>query len=188
MADPAARLMTYEDLLARDETSGARPELIDGRIVYKASPRGPHSRAQARVAGRVLRFDRDDEDGWWILTEPDVLLRTDRVARPDVAGWRRARMPVVPNGAIELPPDWVCEILSPNHEAHDRKTKRDLYREHDVRWYWLLDPEARTLEAFELRDRAWVLLGTWTDGDQVRVPPFEPMELDVGDLFLPLPK
>lgn len=96
-------------------------------------------------------------------------------------------MAVVPDAAVELPPDWICEILSPSNESYDRKTKRDLYREHHVPWYWLLDPNARTLEAFELRDDSWVLLGTWSDGDHARVPPFDAMELDVGDLFLPRP-
>jgi hypothetical protein len=87
-----------------------------------------------------------------------------------------------------MPPAPGWEILSPSHEIHDRKTRRELYREHDVRWCWLLEPEARTLESFERRDRAWVLPGTWTDRDHARGPPFEPTKLDVGDLFLPLPK
>lgn len=192
MGEAARRHLDYDDLLAADTPAGARPELIGGRVVYKASPRAPHSRAQARLAGHLFAFDHDGADGWWLLTEQDVRFAAHDVVRPDVAGWRRSRLRDLPaSGPIDVVPDWACEILSPGHHAHDTKTKRELYRAHGVGWLWLVDPEARTVEAFALRDLAgssgWLWLGTWTDGDVARIAPFDEVELDVGDLFVPRP-
>jgi Uma2 family endonuclease len=52
--------------------------------------------------------------------------------------------------------------------------------------YWIVDPEERTLEAFEARGEAWVRLGAWTDSDSPRIAPFDAIALDVGGLFPPL--
>lgn len=187
MSEPARRLLTYEDLLAADEPGGPVPELIDGQIRYKASPRPRHSRGQWRVPAALSAFDPDEpgDQGWWLLVEPDLLLSTHRVVRPDVAGWRRARLPDVPDRAIRVLPDWVCELLSPGYEAHDTVTKRAIYLEEGVPWLWLVHPEERTLEAFQSTGGRWVLLGTYTAGDRVRIPPFEAIELDVGALYWP---
>jgi hypothetical protein len=53
--------------------------------------------------------------------------------------------------------------------------------------YWIVDPEERTLEAFDAKAGAWAWLGARSDGDTPRIPPFEAIELDVGGLFTPLP-
>jgi Uma2 family endonuclease len=65
--------------------------------------------------------------------------------------------------------------------------KRRLYAAHAVPYYWLVDPGTRTLEALHLRDGVWVELGSWGDGDVVRIAPFSEIELDVERLFPPHP-
>lgn len=106
--------------------------------------------------------------------------------RPDVSGWKRERLPRPGDERpIVVVPDWVCEVLSPSTAALDRVTKCKLYADHGVRHYWMVDTEARTLEAFELVDARWVLLGSFDDTATVRVPPFVEVELAVARLFLP---
>lgn len=109
---------------------------------------------------------------------------THRVLRPDVAAWRRSHLARLPDGPVDVPPDWVCEVLSPGHEAHDRLTKRAVYAQHGVQHLWLVHPEERTVEAFELVEGRWVLLGTWTSGAAC-IPPFDAAELDIDALFVP---
>lgn len=181
----------YGELVAHDDPDGPVPELVDGRIVYKAMTKFRHGRTALRLARALDRFDDDDDDpdGWWISTEPDVRLGPGRIVRPDLAGWRRTRSPDPPDdedGPIELAPDWCCEVLSRGHEVHDTRTKRRLYLEAGVPHYWLVSPMARTLEAFERVGDRWTLLGTWTDGDRPRVAPFEAVEIDVGRLYVPI--
>jgi Uma2 family endonuclease len=86
---------------------------------------------------------------------------------------------------IAVVPDWIREVLSPSTAARDRVTKRNLYATSGVRHYWIIDDQARILEAFELSGQRWVLSGSYTDDAVVRVAPFEAIELPVGRVFLP---
>ena len=189
MTAPAAKIATYEDLLALPED--VRAELLGGVLSTTPAPLPQHSRAQ-RSLSRFVGGPFDDDDdfggpgGWWILVEVDIRLTTHDVVRPDVAGWRRTRLPN-PTGLrpIEVVPDWVCEILSPSTAARDKVTKSDLYRRQGVAHYWIVDVEARTLEAFELSDDHWVLSGSYDETHTAAIVPFEAIELPVGRLFLP---
>lgn len=130
--------------------------------------------------------DRGGQGGWWIIPEIDVRLGTHDIVRPDVAGWRRERLPS-PWGKrpIDVVPDSICEIISPHNVAHDRVIKRRLYAGAGVPHYWLLDPLARTLEALRLDAGLWIELGVWGDGDVARIEPFAAIELEIGRLFPP---
>ena len=75
--------------------------------------------------------------------------------------------------------------FSPNTAAYDRVTKRALYARHGVEYYWLVDPESRTLEALALRGDAWLEVGAYDEGATAKIPPFVEVELEVGRLFLP---
>ena len=188
MTEPAGKRARYDDLAALPED--ARAEILAGSIVTLPAPRPRHSRVQ-RTLGRFVGGPYDDDDGfggpggWWIFLEVDIALGTDDVVRPDLAGWRRERLPRPDERPMGVVPDWVCEVLSPSTAARDRGYKRDLYAHHGVDWYWLVDPVARTLEALELRDRRWLIAATHDDTAIARIPPFDAVELPVGRLFLP---
>jgi Uma2 family endonuclease len=189
MATPAPKLATYADLLALPQD--ARAEVIAGEVVTSPAPLPRHSKVQG-AARRFLGGPFDDDDGrggpggWWIFEEVDVALGAHDVVRPDLAGWRRARLPrpgkVRP---IEVVPDWVCEVLSPSTSARDRVYKRALYARSGVQCYWLIDPDNRVLEALCLRDATWVEVGAYGEEDTARIAPFDAIELEVGRLFLP---
>jgi Uma2 family endonuclease len=124
--------------------------------------------------------------GWWIFAEVDVSLGPHDVVRPDLSGWRRERL-VRPGTVrpIEVVSDWVCEVVSPSTAARDRVTKRNLYARAGIPYYWIIDPDARVLEALSLRDGVWLECGVYDDSATARIPPFEAIELEVGRLFLP---
>lgn len=108
------------------------------------------------------------------------------IVRPDLAGWRRERLlDPADKRPINITPDWVCEILSPTSARRDRVEKRDLYARSGVPYYWIVDVEARTLEAFQLEGERWVLIGNYDDESTAKIAPFEAIELPVGRLFLP---
>lgn len=195
MAEAATRFATYEDLLALGDER--RHEVLGGVVEPKAAPAPGHGRAQgsvARYVGGPFDFDGSGggAGGWWILTEVEVALSRHVVVRPDLAGWRRERLPRMdPTRLLEVAPDWVCEILSPSTENRDRVMKARYYAEAGVSHYWIVSPEARTVEAYELeppgvaKERRWIRLGAWEDGDTARIAPFDAIELEVGRWFLP---
>ncbi len=184
----SGRLATYEDLLASPE--GTRVELVAGTIVTAPAPLPRHSNPQGSLRRFVGGPFHDDDGfggpgGWWIFVEVDVRFGVHDVLRPDLAGWRRERLATPDVRPIDVVPDWVCEILSPSTAARDRVYKRRLYAQCGVASYWVVDPAARTLEAYTLRDGSWVDAGAFDDTAVARIAPFEAVELPVGRLFLP---
>lgn len=184
------KLLTYDALLSLEE--GVKAEVIAGALEVMPGPLPRHGRAQ-RSLGSFIGGPYDDDDGaggpggWWIFVEVDVQLAPHDIVRPDLAGWRRARLADPEARPFTTVPDWVCEILSPSTARRDRVTKRHLYAKHGIRYYWLVDPDSRTVEALELRDDVWVELGVYDDTATVRIRPFEEVELPIGRLFLPPP-
>lgn len=177
----------YEQLLALPE--GLTGEILDGQLYTRPRPRGPHGRAEIVLGSRLLDpfdFGRGGPGGWWIMTEPEVhFVRNVEVAVPDLAAWRKERMPEIPKDhRFEVVPDCVCEILSPATESKDRRIKMPLYARYGVCYAWLIDPEVRTLEAYELVAGEWRSLGSFSDRESVRVAPFAEVALVLGELWV----
>jgi Uma2 family endonuclease len=178
------RPASYQDVL--DAPPHMVAELIRGALHLHPRPASPHAYAGFSLGGELdgpFNKGRGGPGGWWIVFEPELHLGDD-VLVPDLAGWRRERMPAYPNVAyFELAPDWVCEILSPGTRRTDLTDKREIYGAARVGHLWLVDPEARTLEAFALREGAWVLLAAVKDDDEVRIAPFEAVGFSLAALW-----
>lgn len=184
---------TWADVSGLPE--GTRVEILDGEIVFAPAPLPRHQWSQGALVYRVGGpFGMDGAPGgWWILAGPDVQLDPHLVVEPDVAGWRREHVAAFPEERpIRDVPAWVCEILSPSTRRHDFLRKANAYLRVGVEHYWLVDPEARTLEARErLVDAAghasWRIAGVWGEGDAAGIAPFEGVTLEVATLFPPRP-
>jgi Uma2 family endonuclease len=181
MALPKSKPATYVELLAVPDHLVA--ELIDGELITSPRPAARHARASSRLGvhlGGPFDSGIGGPGGWIILDEPELHLGGNVVV-PDLAGWRRERMPKLPNtAAFELAPDWVCEVLSPGTEPVDRANKMPLYAREGVAHAWLVNPIGRTLEAYRLRDGAWTLVATYRGEVTARIEPFDAIELQVG--------
>jgi Uma2 family endonuclease len=173
MAQTAQHAATYEDLLAVPEHLVA--EILFGRLVTHPRPAPRHAfagSALGSVLGPPFQFGRGGSGGWIFLDEPELHLG-EHVAVPDLAGWRRERLPTLPETAwIDVAPDWTCEVLSPSTERYDRGDKRLIDAEAGVAHLWHVDPVLRMLEVFELRDGKWLLLDVFCDDAQVAAAPF----------------
>jgi Uma2 family endonuclease len=182
------RLLTpYERLLALPENQVG--EVIGGQLYTQPRPAGPHAVAEGAVYANVgppFHFGRGGPGGWWILLEPEIhFIRDTEVVVPDLAGWRRERMPVIPRDhRFEVVPDWICEILSPSTAQKDRVLKLPLYARYGVAHAWLVDPLVRTLEVFELVEGKWVLLGAIREDEPVCFPPFAAVSFSLADLWV----
>lgn len=123
--------------------------------------------------------------GWWILDEPELHLGPD-ILVPDIAGWRRERMPILPRvPAFTLAPDWVCEVISPHTGRFDRIKKLPIYAREEISWAWIVDPILRTIEVFKLGSGRWSLHGAYGGDDTVRIEPFDAIEFPLATLWLP---
>ncbi len=184
MVQTAQRAATYEDLLAVPEHLVA--EILFGHLVTHPRPAPRHAVVVTRL-GTLLSAPFDlgvgGPGGWVFMVEPELHLG-EHVAVPDLAAWRRERLPVLPETAwIETPPDWVCEVLSPSTAGYDRDEKRIIYAEAGVAHVWHVDPSLQMLEVFELRDGKWLLLDVFRDGAEVAAPPFTEPSFSLGLLW-----
>ena len=181
---PFERPATYEDLVKLPDHLVA--EIVDGELHASPRPAPRHGVAHASAGAQLHQaFDsgRSGPGGWLILLEPELHLRED-VLVPDIAGWRRSRMPTIPETAyFALAPDWICEILSPSTAALDRSNKLAVYAREGVKHAWLIDPIARTLEVLRLEDSRWVGLITHAGDGTVRVEPFDAIEFALDELW-----
>ncbi len=175
---------TYQDVL--DAPPHKVAEVVDGTLHLNPRPGSRHTMASSGLGARIgtaYRFGSGGPGGWWILDEPELHLGED-ILVPDLAGWRRERMPAYPDVPFfTLAPDWVCEVLSPSTRSLDRRKKRATYAREVVAHLWFVDPDARTLETFEWWDGQWRLLTTLTGNDPVCVLPFEATRFSLGDLW-----
>jgi len=192
MADAARVLDEPNHPTIEAAYEGAPPdvvcEILHGALAMSPRPAPPHGRFAKKLgAGLFGPFDEgvSGPGGWIFLDEPELHLgpRPDKM-QPDLAGWLRERMPRVPRkAAIQVAPDWVCEVLSPSTASLDRDVKMPLYAEHGVSFAWLVDPIAQVLEAFKLVRGRWQPTGTWRGDDVVRVEPFDALTLDLTRLW-----
>jgi Uma2 family endonuclease len=184
MADPAKRGATYADLMAVPDHLVA--ELIHGALEVSPRPGAGHALAASVLGGELsgpFHRGRGGPGGWVILDEPELHLGPN-VLVPDLGGWRRERMPVVPDvAAFELAPDWVCEVLSPRTAATDRADKLPIYASFGVAFIWYVDPLARTLEVFRTGDGHATLIQTFRDAAVIRAEPFEAIAVELGALW-----
>jgi Uma2 family endonuclease len=185
MGNPAMKHPSvYEAFLAAPDHLVA--EIIHGVLHLSPRPASPHARAASSLGISVGGpFDRGmgGPGGWIILDEPELHLH-DEIVVPDLAGWRRERMPEMPHVAFfELAPDWICEVLSPSTTITDRQEKMPLYARAGVTHAWLVDPIARTLEAFRLEHERWTPTVTWQGDVSVSVEPFDAVPLELGALW-----
>ncbi len=174
----------YEQLVALPETVVG--EILAGRLIVSPRPTPRHLVCGSVLGGQLVDpFHRGARGpgGWWLLDEPELHLADDVVV-PDMAGWRRSRMPTLPTRAwFCLAPDWVCEILSPSSEHTDRVIKRDLYGRAGVDWFWLIDPDRQSIEVLGRHDAAWATTCIVTGHTSHRLPPFDAIALDLGALW-----
>ena len=174
----------YEDLLRLPEHVVG--EIVDGEVVVSPRPAPAHALASSVIGGELtgpFHRGRGGPGGWVILFEPEIHLG-QHVLVPDLAGWRRERMPALPGTAwFTLAPDWACEVLSPSTAILDRTRKQEIYREHGVAWLWFVDPAARTIEVLNRTEQAWMVAGTFGGAGEARVPPFDAVAIDLGALW-----
>lgn len=184
MAEIAERAATYADLLAVPEHLVA--EILFGRLVTHPRPAPRHATAALALGGALTQRFQFSDGGpgrWVFMVEPELHLG-EHVAVPDLAGWRRERLPALPETAwIDVAPDWVCEVLSPSTERYDRGDKRTIYADAAVGHVWHVDPVLRMLEVFELQEKRWLLFGVFHDDASVAAPLFEQVSFPLGLLW-----
>ncbi len=187
-APPKRPPATIEELLAIPEHERYH-EIIDGTLIQRAMPRAPHAKVQIELGTDVNgtygpRSRGRGPGGWLFMSEAEIVFTPAQVYRPDLAGWRRERMPQIPDEhPIPIRPDWVCEILSPSNKQDDLFTKLRTYQRCQVGHYWIIDPDLQSLCVYRWMPEGYLLVVTAQGDECVRAEPFDILEISVADLL-----
>lgn len=186
VSSPARARSVYDDFLEVPRHLVA--EVVRGALITQPRPAARHAHAASVLEidlGGPFHRGRGGPGGWILLMEPELHLGAD-ILVPDLAGWRRERMPQLPDvAAFDLAPDWACEVVSPSTAAFDRADKLPIYAAAGIGHAWLVDPIVKTLEVFKREGPRWTLLGTFAGDARVRAEPFEVIELELAALWTP---
>jgi Uma2 family endonuclease len=188
MALPRKKPASYEDLLAVPEHLVA--EIVDDELYTSPRPAAPHAVAASALMvelGAPFGFGHEGAPGGWVvLIEPELHI-VGQIMVPDLAGWRRERMPVIPDAPFfDLAPDWLCEVVSPSTGALDRAKKMPHYARAGVGHVWLADPTPKTLEVYCLDSGGgvgWRLTATYEGDTVIKAAPFDAVALDLARLW-----
>lgn len=187
-ANPQYRPSLYDQLAALPE--GLTGEILNGQLYTQPRPSGAHVVTASALGYELFGpFQKGSSGpgGWWIIDEPELHFILDtEVNVPDLAGWRRERLPRIPlDHRFTVVPEWVCEVLSPSPESRDREVKMPIFAQFGVAWAWLIDPRKHTLEAYALDGGTWREIGRFAGGAWVSVLPFDAVSIRLDDLWVP---
>lgn len=179
---------TAADLLA---TFGedSRVEIIHGEMIEKAMPRVEHFVRQGGLQAAIhRRFSRKPggkwPGGWLIGPELHVEYESHEVFCHDLCGYRTDLERPLPTGwPARVRPDWVCEILSPNHKKRDLHDKWQVLQRAGVPHYWIVHPEEQVLHVYRLERGHYSCMLTASSGETIRAEPFDAVELRSSVLF-----
>ncbi|MCR4405186.1 MAG: Uma2 family endonuclease [Candidatus Acetothermia bacterium] len=187
MAEARTKIkFTYEDYKSLPESETKRYELLGGELVMVPSPTEYHQRISGNLEFILRQFIRERALGQLYYAPLDVVLgqgEEREVTQPDIFFISKERSQIIAEKEIQGAPDLVVEIISPGTEARDRGYKKTLYARHGVKEYWIVDPEAETVEVLLLGERGFARAALYGKADSLRSPLLSGLEIKLEEVF-----
>jgi len=175
-------ILTYKDYEAFP-ADGRRYELHEGELSVTPAPSSRHQRILRNLNDVLWQHVKSRGLGEVLFAPIDCILSDISVVQPDLVYLDPTRSRLVSERGIEGPPTLVVEILSPSTAEIDRSMKRQLYARHGVPYYWIVDPEARTIESYVLSEGAYQLSARVAGSEPVSLPPFPALAFAPASLW-----
>ncbi len=180
----SVRMTSEQFIMMGDDPPGIKLELAHGEIVKSPSPSPKHSWTLVKLIA-ILEPHIEQHNLGELLSDLDTVFDPFNTRRPDLGFVSRRRGKLVGEKAVMGAPDLCIEIVSPGSERMDRRDKFTLFEKHGVKHYWIMDPQERTAEAFELRRGQYELVTSGRDQQTVNFPPFIKLSIPLGKLWRP---
>jgi Uma2 family endonuclease len=172
---------TEDEYLALPDTNRLL-ELSEGELVMPPHPTHTHQRAVIKLATALHAFVEKHQLGTLQVAPLPVRLWPGKIREPDLLFVAQEHSERI-GEQFYGPPDLVVEVLSPGTWRTDRREKMVEYAQAGISEYWLVDPDACTVEVYSLRQGAYALLGQWRAGEKIRSDVLVALQLDVGDII-----
>ncbi|HEV8144021.1 MAG TPA: Uma2 family endonuclease [Methylomirabilota bacterium] len=162
---------------------GRRYEILDGELSVTPAPSLDHQIILANLFRILDAHVRARNLGIVLFAPLDVILTDANIVQPDLVFLDHERMSRSSRRGVEGPPTLLVEVLSPGTTGVDRNVKRTLYAREGVPFYWIVGPEARTLEAFRAEGSLSTFVMRASGRDPCRLPPFDDLPFVVEELW-----
>jgi len=180
---PTRVVLTYRDYEALP-ADGRRYELLEGELLVTAAPGLPHQRLVGELFVLLKQHVEAHRLGEAFVSPVDCILSDTTVVQPDLVYLEAARSSLATARGIEGPPTLAVEIVSPSTARIDRGAKLQLYAKHGIAHYWIVDPEARSIEAYVLTGGVFRLAARLAGADRGSLPPFPDLTIAATLLWL----
>jgi len=183
----ATRKMTAEEFLELpvQDSPSRREELVHGELIVSPIPFSLHANVLAELTS-ILRSHVRARDLGIVLPEIDIIFEDDDVRFPDIAYYGKDRAHLVKAKRISAMPDLAVEILSTTRPSYDRIEKFKHYQQHQIPFYWIVDPEEQTIEAWKLENGRYADAGRAAKEELAALPPFPDLSLPLKSLWWPV--
>ena len=178
---PTRAILTYQDYAALPD-DGRRYELHQGELSVTPAPSTRHQGVIIALGSRLYEHANARGLGRVFIAPTDCILSNVTVVQPDVFCIAADRLAIISERGIEGAPTLVVEVLSPTSVRLDRDRKMKLYAEHGVPYYWIVDPESRSVETYTLTGAAYALTGRVT-GKPAPLPPIKDLTIDPASIW-----
>jgi Uma2 family endonuclease len=176
------KMTARQFLMLGEDPPGVRLELVNGEVAVSPSPTLDHSHVIIQLIV-VLETHNQERDLGELYQDVDTILDRFNVRRPDVLFFFKDRTHLVGEKAMEGPPDLAVEVISPSSVEVDREDKFARYRDAGVRYYWIIDPELKTIDAWELIDGKYIHIAHAQGEATVKLRPFPDLEIPLARLW-----
>ena len=173
--------LTYADYLKTSDDE--RYELLNGELVMPPAPLTGHQMISIALASRLYLFVEEKGLGTVVAALTDVVLSDTDVVQPDVLFVSSQRIHILTRENIQGAPDLVVEILSPATSERDRTIKLDLYAQHGVKEYWIVDPDAKTIMVMLRGEGGLEVAGLYGEGQTLRSPTLKGFSVALEEVF-----
>ena len=172
---------TYEDYLLLPEEK--RYEILDGGLCVVAAPNTRHQLVSMNREFALFQYVKSMSLGVLLHAPCDVILSKENIVQPDILFVSRERLDMMGEANIRGAPDLAIEILSPGSREKDLEVKRTIYARHGVQEYWIVDPDAATVEVLILSKRAYSSAGVFGKSERLSSPLLPDLNLPVSTVF-----
>ncbi len=173
--------LTYADYLKTSDDE--RYELLNGELVMPPAPLTGHQMISIALASRLYLYVNERGLGTVVTAPTDVVLSDTDVVQPDVLFVSSQRSHILTRENVRGAPDLVVEILSPATAERDRRVKRDLYAQHGVKEYWMVDPDVRTITVLLRGETRFGVAGIYGEGQVLRSPTLAGFGVALEEMF-----
>ena len=174
--------LTYEDYCQLPDDRN-RYEIIDGVLYVSPAPSEKHQRSVGGLYEQVGPHVRRNGLGRMYVAPLDIVFANNSVVQPDLVFISRERLEILTEANVQGAPDLAVEVLSPSTRSYDLRQKWEAYARFGVRYYWLVDPVAQTIEAYELLGDGYELVASGVGSSTFRAPPFPDLAIDLSLLW-----